>query len=374
MIQEAADRLAQNHISTRLLEWWDQGHAKLPWRADSDPYATWIAEVMLQQTQIASVMPYYQRWMERFPTVEKLASSSLDNVLKMWEGLGYYSRARNLHAAARTIVDKFNGTIPDDVDALMSLPGIGRYTAGAIASIAFGRPEPLLDGNIVRVFTRLIDLAEDINRSATRSKLWRLAERLVPAKRPGDYNQALMELGQTVCRPKSPNCAICPLNSFCLANIKQIQEERPVRSSRKKIPHFDVVAAIIWQKARETTANRFLITQRPLDGLLGGMWEFPGGKQEEAESLTQALRREIYEELNIEIAVNDKLTTVKHAYTHFKITLHAFQAQYQGGKIQNIGVLDHAWVTLKDLDKFAFAAADRQVINELKKSLSVQDP
>ena len=204
MPAKCQERTSPAGIALRKSSEWDSGHADWPWRANNEPYAVWVAEVMLQQTQIATVIPYYQRWMQQFPTVQKLAEADLDDVLKTWEGLGYYSRARNLHAAAKLVVEEFAGSLPRRVPDLMKLPGIGRYTAGAIASIAFDQPEPVLDGNIVRVFTRLIDLADDVSQSTTRNKLWYLAERLVPAQRPGDYNQALMELGQQICRSKAP--------------------------------------------------------------------------------------------------------------------------------------------------------------------------
>ena len=353
-----------SEISRRLLAWWDEGHAKLPWRETRDPYAIWVAEVMLQQTQIATVLPYHERWMARYPNVEVLAQASLADVLKSWEGLGYYGRARNLHAAAKTVVAEYGGHLPPEVEELVKLPGIGRYTAGAISSIAFGRPAPVLDGNVIRVLSRLDDLEEDVTRSATQRRLWRRAGELVPARRPGAYNQALMELGQQVCLPAAPQCHICPLADLCLARARGSQLDRPVRPTRKRTPHYDVTAGVIWR-----TDGRFLISQRPLDGLLGGLWEFPGGKQEPGESLAESLAREIAEELAIEIEVGRHLTTVKHAYSHFRITLHAFHARHIAGRPSNLGVADHAWVSLDDLDGYAFAATDRKIIDALRREL-----
>jgi len=364
--EASARHLSQRQIATSLLQWWDYSHADLPWRASRDPYAIWVAEVMLQQTQIATVIPYYKRWMKRFPTIAELAKAPLDDVLKLWEGLGYYSRARNLHAAAGRIIEEFDGLLPKQASDLMSLPGIGRYTAGAIASIAFDQQVPVLDGNIVRVFTRLIDLTGDISKTSTINDLWKLADSLVPEQRPGDYNQALMELGQRLCSVTSPQCSLCPLEEICLANERGTQHERPFRSPRKQIPHFDVVAGIIWQNQNRASSASFMITQRPLDGMLGGLWEFPGGKRETGETLVETLQREICEELRLDISIGDQLTTIRHAYTHFRITLHAFHANYQGGEPQHIGVTDHAWVTLADLEKFAFAATDKQIITALR--------
>ncbi|MDT8305971.1 MAG: A/G-specific adenine glycosylase [Anaerolineae bacterium] len=358
----------RTEVAPRLLAWWDAGHANLPWRASRDPYAIWIAEVMLQQTQITTVIPYYERWMARFPNIESLAAASPDEVLKLWEGLGYYSRARNLHAAARRIVAGHGGQLPDSVAALRTLPGIGPYTAGAIASIAFGKRAPVVDGNVIRVLSRLVDLEADVTETATKKRLWKLAGSLVPEQRPGDYNQALMELGQRICVPAAPACHRCPLAELCLARARGTQLERPVRPPRRDTPHYHVVAGVIYR-----ADGAFLIAKRPPEGLLGGLWEFPGGKQEEGESLPEALRREIREELGMDIAVGAPLGQIKHAYTHFRITLHAYGARHVAGQPQDIAVAGHAWVTLDDLDRYAFAVTDRKIIDILRNG-SAQPP
>ncbi|MEM8858585.1 MAG: NUDIX domain-containing protein, partial [Chloroflexota bacterium] len=220
-------------------------------------------------------------------------------------------------------------------------------------------------GNVIRVLSRLYDLPDDVTQTATKKKLWEMAEAIVPEKRPGDYNQSLMELGQTLCTPKSPRCLLCPMRDPCLARQRGTQIERPVKPPRKKTPHYDVVAAVIWED--RIGDGRFLIAQRPLDGLLGGLWEFPGGKLEAGETLAQALVREIQEELNVEVKPlsEEPFTIVKHAYTHFRITLHAMHAQFQGGKIEHLGVKDHAWVTADDLENYAFAVTDQKIIKAL---------
>ena len=374
-------------IARFLLAWWDTGHDRFPWREMVDPYAIWVSEVMLQQTQVATVVPYFERWMARFPTVDLLAAAPLDAVLKAWEGLGYYSRARNLHRAAGLVVERFMGRLPSDPQRLQALPGVGRYTAGAIASIAFGRPVAVLDGNVTRVLTRLYDLDADVTRSATRKQLWALAESLVSSERPGEYNQALMELGRKVCRPArlsspksarqsspksarrnssksaGPICDICPLGDLCQARAAGRESERPVRPPRKRTPHYTVAAGVIWRNDRE-----MLIAQRPLDDMLGGLWEFPGGKQQEGESLDECLKREIQEELGLEIEVGELLVSVKHAYTHFRITLHAYHCRYLSGRPRAIKVADFAWVSLDQLESYPFPVADQRVIAALFKA------
>ena len=358
-------------IITPLLSWWDYSHADLPWRRNKEPYAIWVSEIMLQQTQVATVIPYFERWMARFPTVQILAEASLDEVLKLWEGLGYYSRARNLHSAAQQVMAEFNGRLPRTLPELLKLKGIGRYTAGAIASIAFGQPAPVLDGNVIRLFSRLVDLTDDVTLTATKKKLWQMAETAVSPHRPGDYNQALMELGQKICTPKKPACLLCPLAAHCMARQRGTQLERPVRPPRKNRPHYHVAAGIIWEKGTTPSVNgRFLIAKRPLSGLLGGMWEFPGGKQESGETLPQTLQREIREELEIEIQVNKFQISIKHAYTHFRITLHAYHAIHLSGIPQHIGVADHAWVTLADLTTYPFAVTDQKIIKSLHQQLT----
>ena len=348
-----------------LLEWWERERLDLPWRRRSDPYAIWVAEVMLQQTQIATVIPYYERWMERLPTVEALASASLDEVLKLWEGLGYYSRARYLHRAAQQVVEAYGGRLPTTVAELRTLPGIGPYTAGAIASIAFERPAPVVDGNVIRVFSRVLDLTADVTETKTKKMLWQVAEALVPAEQPGAFNQALMELGQRICVPAAPRCHICPIAAHCLARQRGTQHERPVRPPRRRTPHHDVAAGVIWREP-DRGDGRFLIARRPLEGLLGGMWEFPGGKREPDERLPETLRREIREELGLEITVGEPLARIKHAYTHFRVTVHAFHATVVAGRPQHLAVTDHAWVSLDDLEEYPFAVTNQKIIEALR--------
>ena len=347
-------------LQSDLLTWYDQHAADLPWRENHDPYRVWLSEIMLQQTQVETVKPYFARFMAAYPTVEALAAASLSDVLKLWEGLGYYSRARNLHQAAQSIVRDFNGHFPRTAEGLQKLPGIGRYTAGAIASIAFGEVAPVLDGNVIRVFARLTDLADDVTQPTVKDRLWKLAEEWLPAERPGDHNQALMELGRTICKPRNPLCKTCPIQIHCLAFANGTQAQRPVKKQKAATPHYDVTAGIIWNDK-----GQLLIAQRPLDGLLGGLWEFPGGKLEPGETLSECLQRELFEELAIEVEVGDLFTVVQHGFTHFKITLHAFTCRYRSGEPRAIGVRDWAWVKPADLEKYSFGKADREVIRAL---------
>jgi A/G-specific adenine glycosylase len=321
---------------------------------------------MLQQTQVDTVVPYWERWLDRFPTIRALASATLTDVLKAWEGLGYYGRARNLHRAARIVQEEYDGCLPASRQALLALPGIGRYTAGAILSIAFGQRAAVVDGNVRRVLTRVYDVTGDVTRSATQTELWQMADDLVkpvPASQVGLLNEALMDLGATLCGPKTPHCLVCPLRELCLARRRGTQAQRPVRGSRPAVPHVDVTAAVL---ARPGHPGQFLIAQRPPNGMLGGLWEFPGGKRHDHESLPQCLRRELQEELGIEVAVGQLIISINHAYTHFKITLFAFSCELLAGQPRAIDVADWRWVTLDDLEAYPFPVTDQKIIAALR--------
>jgi len=343
-----------------LLNWYQHYARELPWRNHPDPYRIWVSEVMLQQTRVDTVIPYFLDWMDRFPTISALAEASQQEVLAVWEGLGYYSRARNLHRAAQIVVRDYSGALPGDLHALRKLPGIGRYTAGAIASIAFGLDEPAMDGNIRRVLARLFDVSEPEKSPAGERRLWELAAGNLPPGQAGDYNQALMDLGATICTPRDPDCTRCPLVEMCQAYALGIQEQRPVVMPRRSIPHIIVTAAIIQHQ------KQVLIAQRPLNGLLGGMWEFPGGKLNPGEDLVACLKREICEELGIEIIVEDAFGTYRHAYTHFRVTLHAFCCRLAGAALpQVLQVQDIRWVDVRELAGYPMGKIDRQIASQL---------
>jgi A/G-specific adenine glycosylase len=252
-------------LVTALLGHYDAHRRDLPWREGADPYAVWVSEIMLQQTRVETARPYYERWLERFPDLDALADAEMDDVLRAWQGLGYYTRARNLHRAARMVRERYSGVVPSDPAELRRLPGVGEYTAGAVASIAFGVPTPAVDGNVRRVLARLHDLEDP-----TPAQLHRLAAELVPADRPGDFNQAMMELGATVCTPRAPDCDACPVARCCRARERGVQEARPRRARRAPVPRETVETSVIVRGD-----GAFLLTRRPPRGLLAGLWEFP---------------------------------------------------------------------------------------------------
>ncbi|MCX6907673.1 MAG: A/G-specific adenine glycosylase, partial [Verrucomicrobia bacterium] len=259
-------------IQKQLLRWFDRHARRLPWRsaaARRDPYRVWVSEIMLQQTQVATVIPYYRRWLRQFPNVRSLAGAKPAVVLKAWEGLGYYRRARNLHAAAREVVQRHGGRLPATRDELLALPGIGRYTTGAILSIAFGQPEPLVDGNVARVLARLFGIRQNVKSGAGQARLWSVADYLVPAKRPGAFNESLMELGATVCTSQNPRCDECPVRELCVALRRGWVERLPNTGKRPASRVVRQRALLIWR------GGRVLVRQRRADGLLGGFWEFP---------------------------------------------------------------------------------------------------
>ncbi|MBN1846601.1 MAG: A/G-specific adenine glycosylase [Sedimentisphaerales bacterium] len=346
-------------IRSCLLRWFGRCARDLPWRRTRDIYAIWISEIMLQQTQTAAVEPYYRRFLRRFPDVHALARARLDSVLKAWEGLGYYSRARNLHRAARIIVKEHDGRLPRTREELLKLPGIGRYTAGAIASIAFGQNEPVLDGNVTRVLCRVLRISEDPRQAKTQQRLWQAAQKIIAAGRAGTLNQALMELGATICVPRRPRCDQCPLAGSCRALRSGEQENLPVRPAKKTLPHYTVAVGIVRK------AGWILIDQRLPDGMLGGMWEFPGGKRQDGEPLEATVVREIREELGIRVAVQSRLAQVEHGYSHFRVTLHAFACRHESGRPRPLGCAACKWVRAKDLRRYAFPRGSRKIIEAM---------
>ena len=349
-----------------LPAWFDGARRPMPWRetgADGrrDPYRVWISEVMLQQTRVETATPYFERFVAAFPTVAALAAAPLDRVLKLWEGLGYYSRARNLHRAAGVVVAEHGGVVPDTEAAFRALPGVGPYTAAAVLSLAYGRPLAVLDGNVIRVLARVFAVDADAKAGRTRRALQTLADRLLDADAPGRFNEAVMELGATICTPRSPACPRCPLRGVCAATATGEPEQYPVTSKAKPVPHHTVAVAVV-----ADGAGRLLIQRRPEDAMLGGLWEFPGGKQEPGEDLAETCRREVREELGVEVEVGQAFARVGHAYSHFRITLHAFRCLLVDGEPVSASGEPVAWVAPERLDDYAFPRANRRVIEALQ--------
>jgi A/G-specific adenine glycosylase len=350
-----------SEFSARILRWYEMHARSLPWRVPPtqtavqhpDPYAVWVSEIMLQQTRVETVIPYFKRWLELFPTLPSLAEASQQNVLAAWEGLGYYSRARNLHEAARIVVTEYKGELPREVSQLRQLPGIGRYTAGAIASIAFNRDVPTLDGNLRRVFSRFFDVSQPLGSPAGEESLWALAREYLPSGRAGDYNQALMDLGAAICLPRKPSCGLCPLEELCRARALGVQEQRPVRKRRVPLPHRLKAAAVI------VLDGHVLLNRRPARGLLGGMWEFPSA--EVAADSPQELVAAIRAEYRLEPHPLARLGELKHAYTHFTLTESVYRCELVGRRDDLWGRPELKWVGFGELEEYPMGKVDRAI-------------
>jgi len=347
-------------FAARLLKWYARHQRRLPWRGAADPYHVWVAEIMLQQTQVETVRPYYARWLAQFPTLQSLAAAPLPAILAAWEGLGYYSRARNLHRAAQRVVNDHGGLLPRTPAELQALPGIGRYTAGAIASIAFGVDAAVLDGNVKRVLARVFDIQNNVKSPAGEKRLWALAEQLVPAGRAGDYNQAVMDLGATICTPRAPDCPRCPVRGLCAAFRLGVQLERPLMPVRGPTPTHPFVAGVVRKLAR------VLIIQRPPGGLLGGLWAFPAvpiltgtdhGKHNPAQ-----LRRGLRDTWGIDVRVGASRGTWRHAFTHLQWVLEVFDCAWREGRLRR-GT--GRWVRVNELVDYPMGRVDRKIAASL---------
>ncbi len=356
----------QPALRRRILTWYAASARDLPWRATKDPFRIWVSEIMLQQTQVDTVIPYYRRFLRQFPTLKALAAADIDDVLKCWEHLGYYARARNLHKAAGVVLRDHGGRLPQTAETLAALPGVGRYTAAAIASIAFGQDAAALDGNIRRVLCRIFRVQADPRESETQQRLWALAADLLPPGRAGDFNQALMDLGATVCTPRSPSCDCCPVTIQCQARRHRQQDELPKPAQKKTVPHYRVAVGIIHGKA--TNAGRILMAKRKADALLGGLWEFPGGKIKRGESPADAAAREIAEEIGIKVKVGARAALVRHAYSHFHVTIEAFHCRHVSGRPRAIACDKIRWVCPQDIRRLAIPKASDKILRSITSS------
>jgi A/G-specific adenine glycosylase len=337
-----------------LLSWYDAHRRDLPWRtvagAAPDPYRIWLSEVMLQQTRVEAVRPYFTRWVEQFPTLESLAAADEDEVMKAWEGLGYYSRARNLHRAVREVQDRYGGRVPDDPALFRALPGVGRYTGGAVLSIAFGQQQPVVDGNVRRVFARWTDDPQPKD-----GDLWKMAEALVVGERPGDLNQALMELGATVCTPRSPRCGACPVNDHCAARAAGTQEQRPVPRRARPLPHEHTATAVVVRD------GEVLMARRPENGRLGGMWEFPGTVLAHGELASDAATRAVLEGVGVSVAAGETLGSVDHVFTHVRVTYQAIRCTLISGEPTPIRYGRVRWVPVSGVGELALPRAQQRI-------------
>jgi len=339
-----------------LLAWYRAERRDLPWRRTRDPYAIWVSETMLQQTRVEAVIPYYERFLARFPDVDTLASADLDDVLSLWAGLGYYSRARNLKRAAEQVVTRFSGRLPDGVDMLRELPGVGRYTAGAIASIAFDHPAPIVDGNVARVLARLVGLREPIESSAVKARLWEEAERLADGPAPGDLNQALMELGARICIPRTPRCDLCPVSRFCDARAVGDAASLPVRAPKRAPKIVYAVAALVLR------GGKALAVQRPAKGLLGGLWELPGGEVGARERGAAVLARVLRERTGLGVASIARTGAFDYAFTHRALRTAVYRCEAASGRVRLDGWDRHRWVAPESFAELPLAAVSKRAL------------
>jgi A/G-specific adenine glycosylase len=361
-----------------LLNWFLQNARDLPWRRTRDPYAIWVSEIMLQQTQVKTVIPYWECWMRELPTIKAVASASPDKIHKLWEGLGYYTRVRNLQKAARQIMEKHDGKLPENFHDVLALPGIGRYTAGAICSIAFNQPTPILDGNVIRVLTRVFGIRENPREKKTNARLWRLAEKLVaqttimqprasrPAPRASHFNQSLMELGALICTPRNPQCGICPVKRLCVAFRENRVEKLPNLGKRTAATARRFIAFVVERR------GRFLVRQRPAGVVNAHLWEFPNVECVSGKANAKQIFKTIF---SIESAKIRPLCTLKHSITRYRITLEAWHVKFGGsGSVSsknfgrcrasssNIGV----WLSPAKLDSLALTSAHRKILRRLQ--------
>jgi len=339
-----------------LLDWYRANRRDLPWRRSRDPYAVWVSEAMLQQTRVETVIPYWERFLARFPDVDSLAAAEPDAVLGVWAGLGYYSRARNLQRAAQLVVEKHGGRLPDTAEGLLELPGVGRYTAGAVASIAFDRPEPVVDGNVARVLVRLHGIRESPQRREIAARLWELAADLARGPSPGDLNQALMELGALVCTPRAPGCPACPLRRRCAALRDGDAEALPLRVRKAPPRAVEAVAALILRR------GRVLAVRRPPRGLLGGLWELPGGDLAPRERPEAGLRRALLERTGLAVARAERRGEVEHAFTHRSLRLHVFRCDTPQGRVRLVEFDAHRWLVPSALRELPQASVTRKAL------------
>lgn len=351
------DSRQRSAFRRRLLAWYAQHARDLPWRRSRDPYRVWLSEVMLQQTTVAAVKPYFERFTAAFPRVEDLAAASEEQVLRLWEGLGYYRRARSLHAAAKLVAGELGGKFPRDVPGLLALPGVGRYTAGAVASIAYDQRAPILEANTIRVLARLLGYREDPMRSAGQKLLWQAAEDLLPAKDVARFNQGMMELGSLVCTPQQPACGACPVASYCEANRLGLQEAIPAPTRKPELTSVRE-AAVIVRKAGSVLMRRCAAGER-----WEGLWDFPrfAVDAEGPLFIEQELAAKTHEQTGVQVKPGPLVTTLKHGVTRYRITLECYEAVRTGGRVRSTAERPVRWTSISELADLPLSVTGRKL-------------
>ncbi len=352
--------MAESDFAKAILEWYRSHKRDMPWRDNPEPYRVWVSEIMLQQTRVDQATPYFNRFIDRFPSIKSLAEADQQEVLKVWEGLGYYSRARNLHSSAKRIWTELGGHFPETYDEILDLKGVGPYTAAAISSIVYGLPHAVVDGNVIRLITRFAGIREDVRTQPVKNQVQELADQWLSKQHPGDFNQAMMEMGAVVCTPRKPGCTSCPLQLNCVAYQSAETDTIPYKSPPKKKPHHHIAVGIL-----QRDDGKVLIALRPEDAMLGGLWEFPGGKQEKNENLNETLKRELREELGVEVEIISPFLNLKHTYSHFSITLHAYLCRITSGIPKAKDSQEIRWVNRSELADYPFPKANKTLTEKL---------
>tara|TARA_B100000287_G_scaffold413630_1_gene445359 strand:- start:493 stop:1557 length:1065 start_codon:yes stop_codon:yes gene_type:complete len=341
-----------------ILSWYRREKRILPFRLTSNPYKIWLSEVMLQQTRVNTVIPYYNSWIKSYPSLASVAKAKISSLLKIWEGLGYYSRCKNFHKACKIVVNDFQGIVPSKLENFIALPGVGEYTAAAVLSIAYNKPYPVIDANVKRVLCRLLGIRN--YSQYNKDRILRNLTKIIPQKYPGDFNQGIMEIGALICKSQNPDCKVCPVQQFCIANHRGCPERYPKKIKKKSVPHYEIVTGIIWR------GNKFYVQKRDNNAMLGGLWEFPGGKVESDESYRTALIRELQEECGAIIKVCKKIGAVKHTYSHFSITLHLYHCIEDNNKIDLKPNMK--WIKPNQVEMLPFPKANHKLFKILDES------
>ena len=344
-------------FSNELINWFNKNKRKLPWRNTKDPYKIWISEVMLQQTKVETVIPYYIKWIIKFPTIEDVAKSQTDLLLKYWEGLGYYRRCINFQKSCQILFHEKNAKVPRNLDEFLKLPGVGLYTASAVLSIAYNYPIPLIDGNVNRVVSRVLALNNVIK--GNKNSFIIFLNKIISKKNPGTFNEALMELGSQICKNINPLCFDCPINSFCKSKMMGVQKKFPKKIKAKSVPLIKVVTALIWKN------EKFYIQKRLNKNHLSNLWEFPGGKVKNNENLKNALKRKVFEELGVNIIIKKKIKKIRHNYSSFSIELTLFNCIIDG--IIKNDFHEYKWIKPSEINSFAFPKVNIKLFNYIEK-------